>query len=356
MNRIVREDCEAIIAALGDRLDGLAGSRVLVTGSNGFLCSYLVDTIALWNDVSGNARCHVIAMDNLLTGTNQRLAHLQSRDDIEMLAHDVNEPFPDLGRIDRIVHGASIASPTTYRRNPLATLDANIGGTRHALDLARKSGARGVLVMSSSEIYGNPHPDSIPTPETYPGFVASIGPRACYDESKRVSETLSYIYRTYFDVPVRVIRPFNVYGPGQRLDDGRIIPDLMSAALGRKPIRLFSDGTATRSFCYVADATRAMLALLMADSLEDLAFNVGNDETEISMRDLADLMCSVASAVTGFDECRVEFATSDDANYTTDNPERRAPDLSRIRTAVGFAPETGLREGLSRTLSSYIDA
>ena len=355
MNRIVREDCKTIVDSLGGRLDGLAGSRLLVTGANGFLCSYLVDAVALWNEGSGQPPCQIIAMDNLLTGTNQRLAHLQSREDVTILAHDVTEPFPDLGNVDRIVHGASIASPITYRRHPLATLDANIGGTRNALELARESGARGVLVMSSSEIYGNPQPDCIPTPETYLGNVASIGPRACYDESKRVSETLSYIYQTYFKVPVRAIRPFNVYGPGQRLDDGRIIPDLMSAALERRPIRLFSDGTATRSFCYVADAIRAMLALLMDDSVTDLAFNVGNDEAELSMRDLAELMCRVAADVTGFEDCRVEFATSEDANYTTDNPERRAPDLSRIRKAVGFIPEIGLRDGLTRTLSSYLD-
>lgn len=351
----ISADCEAAVAGLGARLGPLSGSRILVTGAGGFLCSYVVDVIAKWNETSAQRPCHITALDNLTTGSWQRLSHLAGRDDVDLVEHDITQPLDPSLKPDWIIHGASIASPTIYRRHPLKTLDANIGGTRNVLEAARANRSTGVLVMSSSEIYGDPDPTHIPTDETYLGNVASIGPRACYDESKRVAETLSFIYSSYFDVPVRAIRPFNVFGPGQNLKDGRIIPDMMSNVLDGNSITLFSDGQATRSFCYVTDAVQAMLALMVAPDIDAIAFNVGNDEVEVSIRDLAEVMCEIASDVAGHKTCAVEFARSDDENYTVDNPQRRCPDLSRIRQAVGYVPKVGLREGLSRTLRSYLE-
>ncbi len=345
---VIAEDVERILQDLPDPARTLAGTTVLITGGAGFLCSYLVETLAALNDRGSAAPCRVLALDNLLTGVPRRLAHLAGRSDVVFLEHDVTRPFPVEGRIDWIIHGASIASPTFYRRHPLETIDANVSGTRRMLDLAREQGARGILCLSSSEIYGDPDAASIPTPESYHGNVSCTGPRACYDESKRLSETLCATYARTFATPVKVVRPFNVYGPGQRLDDGRIIPDLMTAALGRKPIVLFSDGRATRAYCYVSDAVRAIWHILFGGAAGE-AFNVGNDQRETSVRDLAETLRAVA----GPPELVIEHRTSADQHYLTDNPQRRCPDLRKLRAHFPWRPQISLADGLERTLRSY---
>jgi dTDP-glucose 4,6-dehydratase/UDP-glucuronate decarboxylase len=322
-----------------------------VTGANGFLPSYLVDTVASWNERRPGERCTVIAVDNLRTGMAERLAHLRDRHDVRFLRHDVTEPLDVGGPVDWIVHAASIASPSVYRRLPLATIDANVGGTRHMLELGRTKAARGVLVLSSSEIYGDPDPAHIPTPESYRGSVSCTGPRACYDESKRLAETLALTYHRLYGLPVKIVRPFNVFGPGQRLDDGRIMPDLLAAALARRPIELLSDGRPTRSFCYVSDAVAAMWLVLLGDDAGE-AFNVGNDREEITIADLARLVRDVA----GPPPLAIDFRTSADRDYLTDNPQRRCPDLTKLRARHAWEPRVGLREGVARCLAAYREA
>ena len=345
------EDVERIVDELWTPLQGLAGSTVVVTGARGFLCSYFVDTLAALNDRGLNPPCHVIAIDNLKAGDNQRLAHLNGRSDIESLDRDVSKPVQLDRRVDWIIHGASLASPSFYRRFPLETIDVNVWGTRHFLDLARDGHAKGLLYLSTSEIYGDPDPAAIPTPEDYRGFVSCTGPRACYDESKRLAETLCQVYANLHGVPVKVVRPFNVYGPGLRLDDGRIIPDLMRAALAREPLVLFSDGRATRAFCYVSDAIRAMLLILLGGSAGAI-FNIGNDEREIAMSDVVEHVLRAA----GPPDLPVEFRVSKDVHYLTDNPQRRCPDLTRLRSSFPWVPKVPLADGLARTLASYREA
>jgi dTDP-glucose 4,6-dehydratase/UDP-glucuronate decarboxylase len=205
-----------------------------------------------------------------------------------------------------------------------------------------------MLYLSTSEIYGDPDPQAIPTPEDYRGFVSCTGPRACYDESKRLAETLCTVYFRLYDTPVKVGRPFNVYGPGQRLDDGRILPDLVSMVLEGKPLVLYSDGRSTRSFCYVRDAVRIMLGILLSDANGE-AFNMGNDREEISIGALAKLMSEVAAPPT----LPIEYRISEDQHYLTDNPKRRCPDISKLRALGVPGPSVDLREGLLRTISSY---
>ena len=351
--QIIVEDINRIVDDLGPELDALAGTTLLITGANGFLCSYLVDVVLAWNDRKKGADCKVIALDNMLTGVASRLAHHQSRPDIEFLKHDISKPLTLDGPADWIVHGASIASPIVYRKFPLETLDANVNGTRYLLDIALEKKARGMLIMSTSEIYGDPSPDMIPTPETYRGNVQCFGPRACYDESKRLSETLAYIYFTQHQVPVKMIRPFNFYGPGLRLDDQRIVPDLMNTVLNRKPITLFSDGKPTRTFCYISDAINAMLRIMLSSHI-GTAFNV---EEEISMGDLARRTSAVGAKVMGGAPSPVEFKVSTDAQYMTDNPNRRSPDTRKLRAAFPqWTPKVSLDEGLERTLRSFLQA
>ncbi|MDE2588566.1 MAG: NAD-dependent epimerase/dehydratase family protein, partial [Patescibacteria group bacterium] len=250
------------------------------------------------------------------------------------------------GEVDFIIHAASIASPPIYRKFPLKTIDVNYQGTRNLLELAKERNTKSMLFLSSSEIYGDP--DVIPTPESYWGHVSSIGPRACYDESKRLAETVSIVYHEQFGVPIKIARPFNVYGPYLNLDDGRVIPDFMKNAISNSKIIIHSDGTPTRSFCYVTDAIRAFYRILLL-SPSGGVYNVGNDE-EISMREVAEKIKKVISK-----PIEILLEKSKDPNYTKDNPQRRCPDLSKIRN-LGYEPHVSLEEGLKRLYQWYLGA
>jgi dTDP-glucose 4,6-dehydratase/UDP-glucuronate decarboxylase len=344
-NPIIAEDIAAIADRLGSRADKLAGTRILITGGAGFLLSYVVDLIAHLNDARFAQPASLTVLDNMTTGMPARLAHLAGRPDITLIQHDVREPYAVPGRFDFILHGASIASPMIYRQFPLETIDANVTGTRHMLDRARSDGAR-FLLMSTSEIYGDPDPAAIPTPETYRGSVSCTGPRACYDESKRLAETLLAIYAEKYGVAGNALRPFNFYGPGQRLDDQRIVPDLMSSVLKGEPITLFSDGRATRSFCYITDAITGLM-LVWLEGRPGEPYNIGN-EAEVSIGDVARLAADLATPALS-----VTFKTSGDAAYLTDNPQRRCPDLTKARAHLDYHPLVSLERGLARTLRSY---
>jgi UDP-glucuronate decarboxylase len=345
---VVRRDLDEICERASSALARLAGSTVLVGGGEGFLPSYLVDALLHANDQGLSPACRVICVDNRSTADPARLAARSGRDDFALIEHDVTAPLELSEPLDYIVHGASIASPTWYRARPLETIDVNVGGTRRLLDLARAAPTKGFLYLSSSEIYGDPPPERIPTTEEYWGHVSSVGPRACYDESKRLAETLCMTYQRLYDLHVTIVRPFNVYGPRLRLDDGRVVPDFVRDSLEQQPLTIFSDGRATRSFCYVSDAAAAML-LLLAEGPSGEAFNVGNDE-EVTIAELADVFDEVSGNGLG-----VRYATSSDAAYLTDNPSRRSPDLTKLTAAIGWRPAVPLREGVARTLEYYRD-
>lgn len=344
---IVDQDLETILARAWPAVERLAGCTTLITGGAGFLCSYVVDVLARANDRGLDPPCRVICVDNLATGVASRLRHLEGRSDVTFVHADLTVGLGVDEAAHYVVHGASIASPPWYRKHPLETIDVNVGGTRRLLDHAVAHGARGFLQLSSSEIYGDPPSQHVPTPETYQGCVSSIGPRACYDESKRLGETLCTAYHQQHGLPVKIARPFNVYGPRLRLDDGRVIPDLIRDALNGDPIVLYSDGRVTRSFCYVSDAVVAMLLLLTGDQPGE-AFNVGNDE-EVTIAHVAELADGLRQPSHG-----VRHMTSTDPRYLTDNPQRRRPDLTKLR-ALGYEPQIALAEGLRRTYAHYLE-
>jgi UDP-glucuronate decarboxylase len=347
MHPVISEDMSAVAEATNSAVTRLSGTTVLIAGAAGFLPSYVVDALAYANERSGSPPCHILCVDNFKTGVPERLSHLEGRSDVSFMQHDITKPLTAI-RPDYILHGASIASPTWYRKYPLETVDINVTGTRLLLELARSVGARGFLYLSSSEIYGDPPPDRVPTTEDYWGHVSSLGPRACYDESKRLAETLCMIYFRSFGVPVKIVRPFNVYGPRLRLDDGRVVPDMISDVLASRQITLYSDGRATRSFCYVRDAAVAIINVLAAD-VSGEAFNVGNSE-EVTIRQLAEMMDEVSENRRG-----VRMTQSTDPEYATDNPQRRCPDLEKIKQVTGWAPAISLHEGIDRTLRYYRD-
>ena len=353
---IIKDDSLSVIKSLGKKIHKLKGKTILITGSKGFLCSYIVDIIAEWNkNLLKKDQCKVIALDNNKTGPSERLIHLKGRKDIKFICHDVSIPYKPKVKIDYILHGASIASPIIYRKYPLETIDANVNGTRNMLELSKKHRVKKVIIMSTSEIYGDPNSENIPTDEEYNGNVAYDGPRSCYDESKRLAESLCYIYREKYRVPAHTVRPFNVFGPGQRLDDRRIIPDLMSSIINQKPIVLFSNGKATRSFCYISDAILAILLILLGRRTKFQGFNVGNDEIEISINNLAKVMIKVGSRVFRGNKYKVLYKNSEDLKYNADNPMRRSPNLDRTRSLFSWKPKVMLQEALERTLVSHLE-
>lgn len=343
---VIVADVQQICIRAEKALKALEGKTVLIAGAAGFLPSYLVHTLAYANTQLFKHRSKIICLDNFSTGTPERLRPWAKRSDVRFTKRDISKAIKVGGHIDFIIHGASIASPVWYRKYPLETIDANVLGTRKLLDLAKEVKVAGFMYFSSSEIYGDPLKGYIPTIESYFGNVSSTGPRACYDESKRLAETLCMVYFRQFSVPIKIIRPFNVYGPGLRLDDGRVVPDFISNVLKKKSIKVFSDGRATRSFCYIADAIVAIL-LLLTNKVSGEAYNVGNDE-EVTIKELAETVNKVGGSKSG-----VIFAKAKEKAYLTDNPKRRVPDLNKIKRAIKWAPKISLNSGIERTLKFY---
>lgn len=347
MDAVFARDADEISANLGDRVGRFAGKTVLLTGAAGFLGSQFVHFFARLND-SGRlmAPCRLVALDNYLRGVPAWLRAMEARDDIDVRKADIvaDRHYP---AADFIIHAASVASPTFYRKFPLETMDANVVGLRNLLEHAVAHRPESFLFFSSSEIYGDPDPAHIPTAEDYRGFVSCTGPRACYDESKRYGETLCVTFHQVHALPVKSARPFNNYGPGLSIDDRRVLPDFFRDALAGRDIVLLSDGRATRTFCYITDAITGYLLVLLSPH-DGEAFNIGSESPEISMEDLARAVIRTVGR-----DLRVTKRVSDDPDYLRDNPQRRCPDLAKSRRMLGYEPRVGLEQGLARMLAYY---
>ena len=342
-------DFHRVLDALGERSLSLRGSRVLVTGAYGFLGFQFLHFLSFLNDIDPSNPVSIVGIDNGVRGTPRWAADLRDHaSGLTLREADVTQPWsPPHERFDYIVHAASIASPIAYRVRPIETLDANVSGLRNMLELAQKGGSRSLLFFSSSEIYGDPPPSEIPTREDYRGNVSCVGPRACYDESKRLGETLCWLFARERGVRAKIVRPFNNFGPGLRLDDGRVLPDFFREALAGRDISLLSDGTPSRTFCYASDALTGYLLLLLSD-LDGDPFNIGSDGPEVSMAELARLVLESCGS-----RRSVRFEKSPDLDYLTHNPARRCPDIGKARRLLGFAPRVGLPDGLGRLQTWY---
>jgi len=357
---VVRSDLAAIVDRARDELAAMGGKTLLVTGGAGFLGYYLVQGVVEWNrNAESAARIGLTVLDSYARGVPEWLTSFSGSDELELVVHDVRLPLPDaLRHFDYVVHAAGIASPTYYRAHPIETMDANIVGLRSLLDRAVDAGSRGdavsgFLFFSSSEIYGDPPPEEIPTAETYRGNVSCTGPRACYDESKRYGETLCVNFARQHGVPVAIARPFNNYGPGLKLSDRRVIPDLARDVLAGRDITLLSDGSATRTFCYVADAVVGYYKILVKGSPGE-PYNIGTEEPEISMAELAEHVAEQARGLFGY-RGSVILRASDEADYLVDNPTRRRPRIAKAREELGYEPVVGLEDGLERSLLWYAE-
>lgn len=358
-SRVVSADLDRLAERLDHVFARLAGRDLLITGGAGFLGHYLVQAPLAWNRANpSQPAVRVSVHDNFLRGVPSWLDHLHDPA-LRVIRRSVLDPLPpDEPPFAAIIHAASIASPLYYRKYPIETMDANVQGLRLLLDHAamkvgRPDPVEHLLFFSTSEIYGDPDPHHIPTPETYRGNVSCTGPRACYDESKRYGETLCVNFAQQLGVPVAIARPFNNYGPGLGIDDRRVIPDLARDVLNNRDVELLSDGLASRTFCYVADAVDGYYRILV-DGRPGEPYNIGADAPELSMADLAERVVRIGNELTGY-RGRVVYATSEDPDYLTDNPNRRCPVIAKAREELGFEPEVDLDDGLRRSLRWYLE-
>ena len=355
---VVDADLDYVCGRLEDEFRCLAGADVLLTGGAGFLGYYLVQSLLSWNRrVPASARIRLTVYDNYARGRPRWLTDLQSERALTLVTHDITRPLPDaMPPFQYIVHAASIASPTYYRRHPIATMDANVNGLRSLLEFSRgrhEAGqrVRGFLFFSSSEIYGDPPPDQIPTSEEYRGHVSCTGPRACYDEAKRYGETLCVNFARHYGLPITVARPFNNYGPGLKISDRRVIPDFVRDILAERDLVMLSDGSPRRTFCYVADAVIGYYKALVRGRPGE-AYNIGVEAPEISIAELAERLVQLAAALFDY-RGRVVRQASAEPEYLLDNPSRRCPSIAKARTHLGFDPTISLDDGLRRSLLWY---
>jgi dTDP-glucose 4,6-dehydratase len=304
--------------------------RLLIAGGAGFVGSHLSRALLRRGH-------HVVCVDDLSTGNPANVADLVTHPRYEFVHADV--AYAPIRDVDVIAHLASPASPIDYDRMPLHTLRANSLGTFRLVEVARDVGAT-LLFVSTSEVYGDPlvHPQ----PEEYWGNVDPVGPRSCYDESKRFGEALIFAARGEAGIRANVVRPFNTYGPGMRGDDGRVIPEMIGAALAGRPLIVHGDGHQTRSFCYVSDLVEALILVLLDRSIDGEIFNIGNPR-EISMRELAQLIVELTGGA-------AEITFSDGR---PGDPERRRPIIDRIRDRYGWSPRVDLNDGLRQTIASF---
>ena len=302
----------------------------VVTGGAGFLGSHLVDLLL--------ARDHrVIAIDNFITGSVSNIDHLAGNTCFRFIQQDVTEYIFLQGPVDYVWHFASPASPVDYLEFPIQTLKVGSLGTHKALGLAKEKGAR-FLLASTSEIYGDPlvHPQT----ETYWGNVNTLGPRGCYDESKRFAEALVMAYHREHAIQTRIVRIFNTYGPRMRLHDGRVVPAFISQALANRPITVFGDGTQTRSFCFCSDLIEGIYRLMMSSHTEPV--NIGNPH-EMTMLQFADEIIRATRS-----RSRMVFRP-----LPQDDPKQRRPDITRARKWLKWEPKVPLSKGLKSTIAYF---
>ncbi len=305
--------------------------RIVITGGAGFIGSHLCDRFL-------SEGHEVIALDNLITGSADNIAHLRDHERFQFAQQDVTEYISIDGPVDVVMHFASPASPKSYMEFPIQTMKVGSLGTHNTLGLARAKGAK-YFLASTSEVYGDP--EVHPQPESYWGHVNPIGPRACYDEAKRFAEAMTMAYHRFHNVDTRIVRIFNSFGARMALDDGRVVPNFVGQAIRHEPLTVYGDGQQTRSFTYVDDLVEGIHRLLMSDEHEPT--NIGNP-VEMTILQFAHLVNALTDNPAGivFKDARSE-----------DDPQVRRPDISKAQRLLGWAPQVPVEEGLQRTIAWF---
>lgn len=343
---ILREDAKRIVSNVD--FARFEGKTVAITGAAGFLGATFAHAFGAAMEEGLRPRS-IELLDTFLLGEPTWLRKLAAKHErMHVRRFDVSRDKLDGITPEFVIHMASIASPTFYRKHPVETIDANVWGLRNLLDHCRGSSLEGLLFFSSSEVYGDPDPANIPTNEEYRGNVSMLGPRACYDEAKRFGETLCWVYANTYGMPLTIVRPFNNYGPGMSVNDRRAPADFARAIVDGRDIVIHSDGRPTRTFCYVADAVEGYLRALLHGKFD--VFNIGMDKPEVSVAEFAHAFRDAGQKIFSYGgEIRLE--PSKDAEYLTNNPNRRAPDLTKARSVLGYAPKVQVAEGITRYLT-----
>ena len=338
---ILDSDLDDIIDGLPREVESLAGKRILIAGGAGFLGRYFLAVFKRLNVEVLASPCKLSILDNFRVADKALVGDIGKWG--ELLHADIcRDELPE-GPFDWVIHAAGIASPYYYRAYPLETLEVATVGTERLLRAAQAANAR-FIYFSSSEIYGDPDPAYVPTEESYRGNVSTLGPRACYDEGKRVGETYCYIFHDYFGVHTNIIRPFNVYGPGMQRTDYRVMPNFAAQIAADKPLMIYGDGRQTRTFCYVADAMIGFMRVLLK-GVPGEPYNIGNPNPEVSMNELADAFERVSPV-----PVRTKITKYPDS-YPADEPMRRCPDIRKAELQLGFEPKMGLDAGVNRFLT-----
>jgi len=354
-NKVLMEDLAHTWEMLSKKeREKLSNSTVLLTGCGGFLGQYYLSFFERYADQLNLKK--VIGVDSLLLGKSPLLTGLEKHPLFDIRYIDVSllsgtDVFKQYS-IDYIIHLASIASPTYYRKYPIETVDSNIWGLRVLLDAFSDKPLKGFLFYSSSEVYGDPHNDYVPSSEEYLGNVPCIGPRACYDESKRFGETLCYIYANKFEMPIRIVRLFNIYGPGLKINDRRVPADFANSIIKNEDIVILSNGQHTRTFCYVADSIAGEIKALLYSQFD--VFNIGLDANENTVLEFAEMFQKAGENVVNYNG-KIIYDVSDDIHYLTHDPVRRCPDISKAKTLLSYNPSICLQEGLERYIRYLID-
>ena len=342
--KVVTED----IKSIADKVDfsDLEGKAVLISGAAGFLGSCFLAVVQYLNQQVFKNPCRVLAIDNYITGSKKNLLSKVQDKNIVYKEMDISLGIGEFEdeKIDYIVHAAGLASPIYYRKFPIESINCTVLGLHHLLRYAKNNVIKSFLFFSSSEIYGNPREDEVPTKETYNGNVSCIGPRSCYDEAKRLGETMCLSYYKTHKTPVKWVRPFNVYGPGMRIDDDRVVPKFLFQALKNKPLTIHLPGLQTRTFTYVTDAMIGFFKVLLEGKNGEV-YNIGRDSGELRMEDLAE-------KVNGLFKNKLHIVKVEmPEEYPSDQAQRRLPDITKAREHFGFEPIVPIEEGLARMLS-----
>jgi UDP-glucuronate decarboxylase len=352
ISKITQEDMKFIYDSLSvEEKAKFKDTSILVTGFAGSLGYSILHFFALFGEKLGIQK--IYGIDNYIFGKPKWLKRIMKNPlfdlrELNVISCDFN--FAKNAEI--IFHMASLASPVYYRQHPLETIDADVTGLRRLLDFFKHKHLKGFLFFSSSEIYGDPDPSQIPTSETYWGNVNTCGPRACYDESKRFGETLCYNFAHQYEMPMTIVRPFNNFGPGMRINDQRVVADFAKAIINNNDLEIFSDGKPTRTFDYIADATIGYLKCALYGEFE--IFNIGSDSPEISVLQLAELYKKIGNEVLGYSK-NIVFKTHSDKEYLIDNPNRRCPDITKAKNKLQFNPQIHLEVGIKRYLQYLKD-
>lgn len=334
------KDINEIILGIGPNTKKLNNKKILLVGANGFLGKYFIKTFEKILQEKNN-NFTVDCYDNHISSQKKDFKFLTNNNKIVFYNKDINK-IKITKKYDLIIFLAGIASPFIYKKYPLETLNVSYTGVKNLLEITKKNNSK-FIFFSSSEIYGNPDKKNLPTNEKYYGNVNSFGPRSCYDEGKRVGETLCYIYKNYFNCNVKIIRPFNVFGPLMNKKDFRIIPNIINKIINKKKILIHGNGKQTRTFCYITDAMIGFFRIILLGKSGNI-YNIGNPFNEISMIKLVKIFDQILKKKNSFKLIKYP------KHYPADEPQRRCPDISKAKKHTNYYPKVTVKEGIIRTL------